>query len=287
MSVALALALLPALGQAKDLQIASSWATSQVKTDGSAGDWAAVLKPLGDPPIVIGVRNDADFLYLCVRTSDLKVKRQLGIAGLTVWANGEGKTQKGFGVRFPVRRGPRMRAGGGAEDRPQGSPPTGDGGRADGLGRGPAEVELIGPTAEDRLNVQPGGDEPVEAALGDDAGVTVIEYRVPLKPTETHPLAVGAAPGATIALGLETEKLKSEESRTERPRGGEGGEGGPGGGAGGGYGGRGGYGGGPGGMGGGFGGGRHGAGGGMREAGREAGTPIKLWLKVRLATPKS
>ncbi|HVN75336.1 MAG TPA: hypothetical protein VMT19_03395 [Thermoanaerobaculaceae bacterium] len=292
--VATAVGLLPALGEAKDLQVASSWAAAPVKVDGTAGAWSPLLKPLGDPPIVIGVQNDAQYLYLCVKTSDLKTKKQFGAVGLTVWANGEGKTQKTFGVRFPVRSGPHgMRPMGGQEGTPpegeQPPPPSGGEAGERGVSQRPADFELIGPTEEDRLRVQPSADEPVEAALGDDSGVTVVEYRIPLQGTDLHPLAVGAAPGATIALGLETERPKVSRERGEgpdRPRGGEGGEDPSGGGTGGGYGGgRGGFGGGPGGMGGGYGGGHHGMGGGMREGARDMGSPMKLWLRVTLATP--
>jgi len=247
------------------------------------------------------VRNDADYLYLCVKTSDLKTIKMLRMAGLTVWANGEGKTQRGFGVRFPVRGGPWMRGEGGQpgrglDDRGPGGPPEGDRppgppageGARTGADRPPTEFELIGPTDEDRLRVQASGDERVAVALGDDAGVTVLEYRIPLKPTDMHPLAIGAAPGAAIALGLETEKPKTSEGRGAHgggSHGGEGGEGPSGGGPGGGYGGGyGGHGGGFGGGYGGYGGGHHGMEGGMREGGREMGSPIKLWLKVTLAT---
>ena len=282
--VAAVAVLVPVLGEGKDLQIASAWAAAPAKVDGTAGDWSALLKPLGDPPLVIGVQNDAKFLYLCVKTSDLKTKKQLGMVGLTVWANGEGKSQKGFGVRFPAAGGPRGM-------RPEGGPPPaapGEEAEAPGVGRPPKDFELIGPTEDDRLRVQPSGDEPVAAAIGDDSGVAVLEFRIPLTPTDEHPLAIGAAPGAVIALGLETERPKMREGRggegSEPSGGGHGGGpsgGGPGGGTGGGPGG--GYGGGRGGMGGGFSGGRHG--GGMHESGREIGSPIKVWIKVTLAAP--
>jgi len=95
-------ALLPALGSGKDLKLSSAWASAPVHVDGTADAWSALLKPLGDEPLVIGVQNDADYLYLLVKTSDPKTRHQLGTLGLTVWANGEGKNKRGFGVRFPA-----------------------------------------------------------------------------------------------------------------------------------------------------------------------------------------
>jgi hypothetical protein len=286
--------LLPALGQGKDLKLASAWASGPVKVDGTADAWSALLKPLGDEPMVIGVQNDADFLYLCVKTSDLKTRKQLGTVGLTVWANGEGKDKRAFGVRFPAREKPHEgRSGAGPQgkwpgDAPHGAPPeddqappmTEEGGRTREADKRPAELELIGPTESDRLLVRPGGDERAAAAQGDDSGVMVLEFRIPLKATDAHPLAIGASSGAIIAIGLETERPKKSLSLGEPGSGSSGGEGPPGGAHGGPGGG---LGTGRGGMGGGYGGGRHGMGGGSHEGGREYWDPIKIWLQVALA----
>ena len=201
--LAAGLLLVPVLGAAKDLEIASVWAPAPVKVDGTAAKWSALVKPLADVPMLIGVQNDKDNLYLCFKASDQWTRMQLGRSGLTVWANGAGKMEKGFGVRFPLAGGSqRMQR----ERGPQVPGPRGEA-RAQTPGQVPREFELIGPTENDRLRVQPAADQPVAAALGDDSGVTIVELRIPLKPTESHPLAVGAAPGATIALGLAADWL--------------------------------------------------------------------------------
>ena len=268
MAVAVAAAATAAHG--KDLEIASAWAAAVVPVDGAPGGWAPLLRPLGDPPIVIGIQNDGRYLYVCIRTSDPIVKRQLARLGLTAWFNGEGKDAKGFGVRYPVGMGPR-----GAGWQPgQGEPPEGEDTGGARPGRMPKEFEIIGPTKDDRQRAQAGPDEPVQAALGDDSGVMVIEMRVPLEPSEGHPLAVGAAPGATIALGLATERPKpGARGQVRLGGGGESGEGAPEGEGGMGRG-RGGY------------GGRGGMGRGMRGGGVPGATmpaPVDVWLRVALA----
>ena len=273
-----ALCLASAAVEAKDLELPSVWRPAEVKIDGVADEWTGALRPLPDLPMLIGVQNDGDYLYLCFKTSDPKTKRQLAMLGLTVWADGAGKKEKTFGVRFPAGGGARhMRPtrDGSSEPPPEAQPaasPEGGGG----------EFEIIGPTAEDRLIVPPNDAHPVQAALGDDSGVMVIELRLPLNASEMHPLCVGSAPGRTVLLGLETERRT-----VKRGEGGEAGGAGPAGGegpGGGGYGGYGGHGGshqggppGSGGWGGGRGGGAHG------ERGQMPG-PIKLWLDVKLAT---
>ncbi|OYW04717.1 MAG: hypothetical protein B7Z61_08660 [Acidobacteria bacterium 37-71-11] len=274
--MAVAVAAAATVARGKDLKIASTWVAAAVPVDGTPGAWAPLLRPLGDPPLVIGVQNDGRYLYLCLRTSDPIIKRQLAHLGLTVWLNGGGKDSKGFGVHYPVGMGPR-----GVRWQPgQGEPPEGEETRRANSDRVANEVELIGPTKDDRQPVQLGPDEPVQAALGDDSGVMVLEMRVPLQPTEGHPLAVGAVPGATIALGLATERPKAgARGRVRLGGGGESGEGGPGDESGigrgrGGFGGRGGY------------GGRGGMGGGMRDRGMSGGVtpaPLDVWLRVTLA----
>ncbi len=269
--VAVAVAAAAGAAHGKDLEIASAWAAAPVPVDGAPGEWAPLLRPLGDPPVVIGIQNDGHYLYLCLRTSDPIVKRQLARLGLTVWLNSQGKDAKGFGVRYPVGMGPRQ-----AGWQPgQGEPPEGEEAAGARPGRMPRELEVIGPTKDDRQRVHVTPDEPVQAALGDDSGVMVLEMRVPLGPSEGHPLAVGASPGATIALGLATERPTAGgkgqvrlggggESRETAPEG-EGGMGR----------GRGGY------------GGRGGMGRGMRGGGMPGGTMpalMDVWLRVHLAT---
>ena len=151
--------------------------------------------------------------------------------GLTIWANGEGKNERGFGIRFPLglgrqggQRGQRGQPGmpgqpGQPGQRaPRGRAPQGpapQGAASPGGAPAPAsaqvgrDFEMIGPKETDRLRVQAAADQPVVAVLGGDASSTIVELRVPLKATEGHPLAVGAAPGATVALGLTTERPPS------------------------------------------------------------------------------
>jgi hypothetical protein len=271
----------PALLSAKDLTMASTWMPRARDGQGAVNPWAGRLMPLDDYPALFGVENDAAYLYVCLRTSDPGLKRELARFGLTVWANGDDKDRRAYGVRFPVR--PTF-ARHGDEGGWEGPPPAGDG-RARGAGVVAADqMELIGPTDDDRLVVRVSSSGPVQASMRDDAGVMVIELRLPLAPTDAHPLAIEARPGRPIALGFETElpRMRRGSSRRggglrgggEGERGGEPGEGDHGGfGGGGGWGGRGGGGVGPGG----------GMGRGMEGERSVTARPIRTWVRVHLA----
>ena len=218
-----------AAGHGKSLDLKSAWSSAPVKVDGTGQGWSANFVPVGDPPILVSLENDGQYLYLCVRTSDHRVKSQIAFGGLTVWAEVPGTDAGGMGVRFPMRG-----------RRQGGEPPRGgheaERSRPGGEGESPkepplnaindvsTEFELLGPTREDGLAVERGPDEPVQVAVGDDSGVLVYQVRLPLQPSDEHPVALGAKAGTPVTLVLDTTRPK----RRERPEGEEGGpEGGP------------------------------------------------------------
>jgi len=266
---------------AKTPEIKSGWPHAPVKVDGTADQWAGLLAPLPGEPILLGVQNDSNDLYVCLKTSDPKVKAAIAHLGLTVWVSGTGKEDRAYGVRFPIGAG--FHHGRGEQPTAESSPPQDFNPSVDGT-----KIELIGPTDKDRFTVPRADADPIQAAVGDDSGVMVIELRFPLSPSENHPLAVEAKPGAAIAVGLETERPHVERRTPTSGSDRQGGEDQGGEGQGGWGGGHGGWGGGAGsgGMGGyGRGGGHHGGmGRGMGEGGGSMPNLIKVWTRVTLAT---
>ena len=200
--VAAGVLLLAAFVEGAGPQFSSAWAATPAKVDGTADTWTPFLRPLGDIPMVIGVQNDADFLYLCFKTSNPFLKRQLLSTGLTVWANGKGNTNtnRGFGVRYPLV----PKAKGDEEHRRVPPTPTPAEGSVSALVQPPPEFEFIGPNWDNRRRMEFGDEQPITAALGDDSGVMVLELRIPLKASEALPLAIGVTPGTPIGLELAT-----------------------------------------------------------------------------------
>jgi hypothetical protein len=203
--------LLPALVEGAGLRIASAWAPVPPKVDGSAGTWSPFLRPLGELPMVIGVQNDADFLYLCVKTSKPALKRQLLSTGLTAWANGKGKSNltKGYGVRYPLIKVKKDKEDEGGMPE---SPPAEEESEVK-VPSPPPQFELIGPTEDDRRLVDFADGQPVAAALGDDSGVMVLEMKMPLKPSNAMPLVMGVTPGTPVAVLLATVPPREKPSK--------------------------------------------------------------------------
>ncbi len=216
LAVMAGLLLLPAFVDGKDLQVASAWAPVPLRVDGPADTWSAQPRPLVEVPMVIAVQNDADFLYLCLRTSNTKLKKQLTMTGLTIWASGTANagTKKGIGVRYPLFKEPSRKPRGDEEETPT---PAAEA-SAPAMPEPLPEIELLGPSTDDRRRVEFVDTDPVAAALGDDSGVMVLQLRLPLKPSPAQPLAIGAGPGTAIALRLVTEAPKLSEAKRWKDR---------------------------------------------------------------------
>ena len=241
--------------------VESSWQDpdAAVSVDGSADEWQGALTYLEKSGLHFGVRNDAEFLYLCLYSSNPQVGTRILIRGLTLGLGND------LTVQFPIGL---MATGG-----PRGGIPDRDRMR-----------ERATESLDSLIVVHSDTPDPQRLAADNQLGVTarlttdpdlVYELKVPLTRTELFPYAIGDEPEDEILVRVDTPKI-------ERPAG----AGRPGGGGGMRGGGRGG-----GGMRGGMGGGRGGMGGGMRGGGRPGGMgegpkmpePIRFKVRVVLA----
>ncbi|NKB71188.1 MAG: hypothetical protein GKR89_29300 [Candidatus Latescibacteria bacterium] len=256
-----------------------------IAIDGDDADWAEARLHLKETQGSLGLFNDDDYLYLTVGVTDPTIQRQMIAAGFVLWLDPKGNKNKTYGISFPLgmealRGGGQMDGigmGGGA-----GGVPERSGGdttnrlqalfeRA--LEQG--ELELIGPTSYQRRRVSLEARSPIQFAATFSGRRLVYEAKIPF--SEIYALA-GGRPNfdKNLGLGLETKEIDfsamGQQMRGRRGGGGGGGKGGRGGG----------------GFGGGMGGGRRGGGsmGGMGGMMQEAmPEPLKLWAKVKLATP--
>ena len=77
---------------------------------------------IDDKPIIIGLQNDSNNLYLLLKAEDRDTQMMIMRGGLTVWLDSKGGKNKKFGIRYPV--GMRRRQGPPTEgsERPMGDP---------------------------------------------------------------------------------------------------------------------------------------------------------------------
>jgi hypothetical protein len=265
LAFAVALALVRPLSAGPDLLITSHWKAQDLAVDGRIDDWAQLTAVDKGP--AIAAANDDQFLYLAIATSDPQLRRALG-GGLVLWFEPSGAKKEEAGLQLPGLAAPGMGA-------PGASPEPGAEAPAPEMAE---HVDVLGPGKLRRL-VQLTPALGVEVASGTEEGRLIYEAKVPLVASAVHTVAVGAASGHAIELGVfspEVPATGSREGREGRGGGGmSGGMGGMGGGRGGMGGGR------SGGMGRGGQGGQGGYGGGSES--RDHATPLKLWVKLQLA----
>ena len=235
-----------------------------------------------DQKVGVGFQNDADNLYIFLKTSDRATMFKVMHGGLTVWVDSKGKKNKTFGIHYPLG----MQSYGGQFNRGERPPDDTTYETRPRFAARMDTLEILGPSKDERHKISRENELGIAASFSDSVKWVDYELVIPLKSSNESPYAIAAKPGDIIGIGLETAKMQRPQMERRSGEGGggpgEGGEGG--GGRGGGFpgGGRGGF---PGGGGGGFPGGH----GGMARHGNGemSSGPLKLWMQVMLVGPES
>ena len=227
-----------------------------IDIDGARGDWSGAMRLIEGKNVWLGVKNDAEFLYVTLATDKQESIRQIVTAGMTVWINSEGEKEQTLGIRFPV--GARAS---GFNPSAMGFDPSARDEEQDReffeslLEASTTRVEILTETDSVYVNELSTSWMKVAAELDD---VFVYELQLALTRSEAMPYGVGASPGDTIVVGFTTPEF--DRAAMQGQMGGGGGGGGrPGGGMGGG--------------------GRSGGMGGSRPSMPE---PLEVWIEVAL-----
>lgn len=261
-------------GCSSTAELSSSWSNNEIVVDGLASDWGGHFFYLKDSHISLGLRNDQDYLYVCLMWSEGQFRRQMMGLGLTVWL--EPEDGKKWGIHYPVGF------------LGQGERPSLDREESGGL-RDSGQVfqqslqnlEILGPGKDEHTQFSAVQVPGISVKVGNSQGSVVYELKVPLRESSDHPFAVGTGAGSTVKLALETGKFEGRSRQGGMSEGGrEGSGGGRGGGGRGGFGGRGRGGGGAGGSG-------RGGEGGRGTASGERPEPLDFSAAVHLASAPS
>jgi hypothetical protein len=180
--------------RAADPTVAATWRRGDVLVDGSVVDWPR-LERVGSGPAV-AVQHDATTLYVALATSDETVRLQLA-TGLVVWLDGTAKRGQTFGLRL---EGLTRRPLPGANPDAAGDSLSAQRPILTSLDT----VDLLGPAKNQRRLLEHPAEVGIAAAWGVEGGAIAYEIRIPLAKGPATPYAVGARPGGTMTIGLET-----------------------------------------------------------------------------------
>jgi hypothetical protein len=223
----------------EEQKLNSNWLDREIIIDAKSDDWLDTLYYFESEMVSLGFFNDESHLYVCMLAEHPMLQAQVVGQGFTLWFDPVGGKEKVFGIKFPIgMQGTReqmafMRTQENELDRDK---------MRKAFEKSLADLEVLGPRDVKKLI-------PVEEAKGievkvrNETGLFVYELRVPLKPDEEHPFAIGTDAGNAIGIGLEIPEIKRDEMRKEMqgrmggqggmpPGGGRGGMGGMGGGMG-------------------------------------------------------
>ena len=195
---------------ASTFEMKSSPASVPCVADGDDAEWSGKLAFLEDPPILIGVENDGQNVYVCLKANDPQMIRGLLMSGVTLWFDRNGGTDHTFGIRLPfhMERADRNRDGTGERPLPTA---TLD------------EIELLGEQESDHTLVEKTAaatDFGVMAGVKTSPGSCVCEIVVPRSPRAGH-YGIGPVHNGALGLVVETGKMKSAGRFAGREGGGE------------------------------------------------------------------
>jgi len=251
LSVSVLLAVVTLSGCSSTIELTSRWTNHELKVDGTGAEWNDAATLIPGPQVLVGIKNDRENLYVCLKTSNRITQVQMLALGTTVWIDAEGKKNRTFGIQFPVSgllQGRRFPSQQNPEELQR---------LIDAAQR---QFDILGPGKDEHLRIADKQEKGLDVHLGFADGTLTYELKVPLHKTPEHVYAVGADPSKPLTIGLETgdysDAMRTQLSGSSRPAGGSGdGRGGRGGGQS------------PGGM------------------GSDAPEPLKHWLIVHLTVP--
>lgn len=177
--------------RAQDATLSASWRGTEVTVDGSIRDWNSLTRVGAGP--AVAVQNDDSALYIAIASNDPTVRVQLA-TGAIVWIDPSARRRQTFGLRLEGLT-PRPIAG-------ATSVPAND--LSDSVLNPLPAFDLLGPARLQRRLIDDAGAIGIALASGVEDGTIVYELKVPLAKNDAAPQAVGARPGTTVSLGIET-----------------------------------------------------------------------------------
>lgn len=200
--------------------IISSWQNDEIKIDGSRQDWNGVLSFIEDEQVAVAMKNDDNYLYLCLTTSDRSKIMNIMQMGFTVWLDPLDSDGQTIGVQYPVKR----------EKEPRPNMQTGDNKDES---RGDLNNEKMFNNLKNRQNeilivnednfpltaIPTKNIEGIEAEVGSEMNQFIYELKVPLTNNKMSTLFVDALPGEKIKVTFETGEIQKPERNDSEMRG--------------------------------------------------------------------
>ena len=80
----------------------SRWQDRSIDVDGQDADWQGATFYVEKANVVVGLLNDAHYLYLYLGSTERAIQSQLLFRGFTVWFDPKGGKEEYLGIRFRI-----------------------------------------------------------------------------------------------------------------------------------------------------------------------------------------
>jgi hypothetical protein len=191
-------------GCSSSLKLSSTWQQGDIVIDGSSMEWQRGLYYDKESDIVYGIRNDDDYVYLCLKTQNRTTQMQIMKAGFTVWFDANDGNDHSFGIRYPLAR---------QDVHSEFGPESDDEQMHSTIEQALLELEIVGAQKEDVQRFSTLDVLGIQAKIGRSQETLAYELRVPLRKTPHTPFAIGVTSTNRISIGLETKEFNRDKIR--------------------------------------------------------------------------
>ena len=193
-------------------EIVGNWRTQEIKIDGDISDWQNSLVSIPDKKFAVGFKNDDKFLYVSLITDDRMKIMQMLRNGFITWFTPDGKSDKTFGVKFPLSNKDLKDEQFHNMNRENFQLDNMEKQFAQLLIR-QKELEIINNDKFPLSLMYLENKEGIKAKLGYAENNFVYELQVPLKAGGNYTYQIATTPGGKVTIRFETEKIDSENIR--------------------------------------------------------------------------
>ncbi len=197
----------------------SAWAENVITIDGANDDWQSNTFYVKENDLLIGFKNDSQYLYLTVSTSDRNNINQILGRGFIIWIDNEGDDAKKFGIKYP--RG--IMGSGMITIKKEDESISDMLNNMFELARSDSQIELMGPGEKEKKIRNVLDLKEITAKIGMVKNVFSYELRIALHKDFENVYGVGVKSNkSTIGVGFETteidmEKMKPRMEKMDRP----------------------------------------------------------------------
>lgn len=200
--------------------IISSWQNDEIIIDGSRQDWNGGFSFIEDEQVAVAMKNDDNYLYLCLATSDRSKIMNIMQMGFTVWLDPLDSDGQTIGVQYPVKREkeprPNMQLGDNQEDS-RGN--LNNEKMFNNLKNMQNEILIVNEDNFPLTAIPTKNIEGIGAEVGNEMNQFIYELRVPLTYNKINAVFLDALPGEEIKVTFETGEIQKPERNDSEMRG--------------------------------------------------------------------